>query len=1574
MKKLEQSARKSVENINQQFSRMSSNFTVQFQNKEGNMLNKSLQTEKLITAEKKKQVQYISQASKEQLEAWKLQMKELRGESNNILSGSSGMISDSKLKKPKEEFNLLTSEIQRRVSWFATGSLFYGLIDGAKEAKDTITGVEFGITEIARVMEDSTFQFEAYRDELLQMGIDYGQTFNDVQDIALRWAQAGYNVADSLDLTETSLLALNSAELDAQNATESLIGIMAQWGATTDDLPLILDKINKTADEFTVTSQDLVDGLLRSSGAARIMNMSIDETIATLTVMKETSGRTGREVGNALNSILSYIQRQSSINLLESLGIEVFADKTTKEFRNVMDIFKDISTNWGSLSKDVKDGFVEAADEAGLFNEELAVALGHQEEWNNLQQRDVSQAAAGVYRRNYFIGLIERMSQAQEVLNSMVDAEGYSLAENARTMGTLEKQYASTAAAAQQLAVTIGDAGIEELLRTTNNFATSGLQGTTALIEKMGLLPPAIASVAAVLTITKKEFQLLRYDQEKGFSIKQIEAFKNALMTVTSTYKQQKQILQTEGIQSPTFWQKATIGANSFKAALYELNLGAKLLSVSSKALGIALSTAFSIGIGLAIGAIVQWVYKLANAQKDAAEQSKSAVQQFKEERSALQELRQSYEDIAKSGDITENSKKRLKEIQDKLLETYKLEADRLDLVNGKYTEQIQLIDESIAKKAKEQMAAMGARADQAKVKMEKQGRSRISARTFSGMEEIESYIPGLELETMYGELGNTARFVNITGTITERKEALEAFINTLQAIPNKSKDLTKTINNLSTEYIKLSKSIEENQKVIDDYEDIKNENDYWNTFSDTISKVNDIMLQMRASNDETGFVKQLDSLKNEMLTTAEAQGRLADFQPKINELFARAAKTTKDVADSTGDYSNATEETAKEVESLLKELGSLNQTIDDLNKGNNLTATQAYEMIDKYPELANSIVKVGDSYKFETSVLETLRKEKIKEQEIALDAEVQKTKTVLEETLRRINAYGLEVDAIKDMQSATNEFYKLRIATTTMSYENFARSGAYNPYGTEEEYLVAQEAGEKILALGELYESIEQKKKLLEDRSYGISNNSGSSGKGTSSRSSENQALKESLNLLSHLKTMDAITTQEEIDRLKDIKSTYARTADEIIDMEERIYNAEKQYKRERLQLSIDWINEKKSFDALSIQEEIAAWNRVKNNQVNNIEAVKEATQNLYDLQKELREQDAEYYKNYISDQQKLMDDLYNKRIKQIEDETEKKKSALEETIKGIEAEKAALEKSEQDRDYAQEVKELQDELAYWQVRTSEDARKKVLDLTYEMAEKQHEHEIELKKEELDNKKQAAEEEINAIEKTAEEEKKKWEEAYKLIEDSFNSHNMDIISMASVTSKKAFQEWVSNYLVPLKSALNSGDLMGVQAISSGLSGSINKLPSHDWGMSDEDYKRFIDSGKRWEMLNAAGYTPSTNEEMYQLNKNNNDLRLKYGRDPSLGEYPKFHNGAETLSYGLAMFKPGELVFPPTLSNNLKELIEVLRPGGVQNAVTNNRREVNIDRLVNIEKNVVNDETDNASFASELKRIILSVK
>lgn len=404
---------------------------------------------------------------------------------------------------PKQTPNMLGNEFSRRSSWFLTGTAFYGGINAGKEAVQTISEVEMGVKEIARVMEDNTFVFKDYRDELLQLGVDYGNTFDTVQDISLRWAQAGYNVKDSLENTKTSLLALNTAELDAKASTEDLIGIMAQWQLTSKDLPLLLDKVNKTADDFTVTSQDLVDGLLRSSGAAKIMGLSLDQTIALLTVMREASGRTGREVGNALNSILSYVQRPSAIKTFESLGIQVFADAAKTQFRNVMEIFQDVAAKWNTLAPEIQDGFVKAADDAGLFNEELAQAIGIQDKWNDLQQRDLSQAMAGTYRRNYIIGLIERLATAQKVLNNMTDAAGYSMRENANTMDTLEKKYNSLKTSAQQLAIAIGDAGLLDALKALADGAKDSIQWFNGLDQEWKTLIITAGELLAIVGALK---------------------------------------------------------------------------------------------------------------------------------------------------------------------------------------------------------------------------------------------------------------------------------------------------------------------------------------------------------------------------------------------------------------------------------------------------------------------------------------------------------------------------------------------------------------------------------------------------------------------------------------------------------------------------------------------------------------------------------------------------------------------------------------------------------------------------------------------------------------------------------------------------------------------------------------------------------------------------------------------------------------------------------------------------------------------------------------------------------------
>ena len=117
-----------------------------------------------------------------------------------------------------KEYNVLGSMAERRISWFVTGSAVFGSLAALKEIASTIKDVEMGMTTIARITEDVNFNFEEMRNELQGLGVEYGMTWENTSDIAIKWAQAGYNTADTLELTKSSLLALNTAELNATQA------------------------------------------------------------------------------------------------------------------------------------------------------------------------------------------------------------------------------------------------------------------------------------------------------------------------------------------------------------------------------------------------------------------------------------------------------------------------------------------------------------------------------------------------------------------------------------------------------------------------------------------------------------------------------------------------------------------------------------------------------------------------------------------------------------------------------------------------------------------------------------------------------------------------------------------------------------------------------------------------------------------------------------------------------------------------------------------------------------------------------------------------------------------------------------------------------------------------------------------------------------------------------------------------------------------------------------------------------------------------------------------------------------
>ena len=133
----------------------------------------------------------------------------------------------------------------------------------------------------------------------------------------------------------------------------------------------------------------------------------------------------------------------------------------------------------------------------------------------------------------------------------------------------------------------------------------------------------------------------------------------------------------------------ATTKQIAFQAATAALNMGISML--------------VSYGISKLISAFVsakQKAAELAEQNKKLAEKNKQAAEQYKEEYKSLADLYKQYTQISSQASLSASDKEKLIDIQKELIDTYGVEADKLDLINGKYEDNLAIIDEAARKKA----------------------------------------------------------------------------------------------------------------------------------------------------------------------------------------------------------------------------------------------------------------------------------------------------------------------------------------------------------------------------------------------------------------------------------------------------------------------------------------------------------------------------------------------------------------------------------------------------------------------------------------------------------------------------------------------------------------------------------------------------------------------------------------------------------------------------------------------------------------------------------------------------------
>lgn len=309
-------------------------------------------------------------------------------------------------------------------------------ITGAfKDWNDTLVNTEKRIVEISRVVNETIADGEM-ADKLYNIAQQYGQTFDNVSEIALNFARAGMNWNDTIEATKAAVLALNVAELDATQASDGMIAIMTQFGIEASQLTDVVDMLNITADNAAVTTEKLLTALQRTGSSAKNARLELDQTVSVITALSEATGRSGENLGTAVNSLIQFSQKSSALDTFAKLSDNMA--KIVENYRmgqgNILDIWKGLSEEINSRQNaESVLGSLLSSDEGKELNEQLKAELG-----DTFGEITEIYDTASTFRKNYFIALLNNMDKVEEAMDTLQGRAEYSAAENEKYLNTYE--------------------------------------------------------------------------------------------------------------------------------------------------------------------------------------------------------------------------------------------------------------------------------------------------------------------------------------------------------------------------------------------------------------------------------------------------------------------------------------------------------------------------------------------------------------------------------------------------------------------------------------------------------------------------------------------------------------------------------------------------------------------------------------------------------------------------------------------------------------------------------------------------------------------------------------------------------------------------------------------------------------------------------------------------------------------------------------------------------------------------------------------------------------------------------
>ena len=325
---------------------------------------------------------------------------------------------------------------------YKIGEAFTGLV------KSTIE-VEKSLTDVNTLLGKSQSQLANFGAELFSVAKQTSQSFATVAEAAKELARQGLTSEQTLERTSEAMNLMRLSGLDASSSVETLTAVLNTFSQAGLNATSVVEKMAAVDAKFAVSSNQLAEGLKRSSAAAVDAGVSYEELLGVITVVQERTARGGAVIGNAFKTIFTKLGRPEVLDDLQNLGIKV--RDIQGEILPSIQILKNLASSYESLGPASKSFISEQI--AGIYQIGTLKAL-----------------MADLSKEN------SRFAETQLVA---ADSSGSTAKRVAELNTTLDAYINRLGTAAKAFAAAFGAAGFNQGLKDLVGFGTSVLESLT---------------------------------------------------------------------------------------------------------------------------------------------------------------------------------------------------------------------------------------------------------------------------------------------------------------------------------------------------------------------------------------------------------------------------------------------------------------------------------------------------------------------------------------------------------------------------------------------------------------------------------------------------------------------------------------------------------------------------------------------------------------------------------------------------------------------------------------------------------------------------------------------------------------------------------------------------------------------------------------------------------------------------------------------------------------------------------------------------------------------------------------